>query len=131
MVHVNHLPAPRRSLLERTYGEVATMAARGAFAGNHVLSMRQYNRTDLELLFRTADWIRKQPAGVRKDRPLGGQLLMSAFFDTSTRTRLAHETAMIRLGGAVAGFADPSVTRAGGSTAESDDDVLRMMDIYG
>src|SRR5262249_28582919 len=85
----------------------------------------------LELLFRTADGMRAQSTGLRNDRPLAGRLLMSAFFDTSTRTRLAHETAMIRLGGTIAGFADSSVTRSGGSTKESDDDVLRMLDLYG
>jgi aspartate carbamoyltransferase catalytic subunit len=132
---------------------VATMAAGDAFAGNHVLSMAQYSREDLELLFRTADGMREHVAGVGGDRPillyrtadgmrehpvsvsddrtLAGRLLMSAFFDTSTRTRLAHETAMIRLGGTVTGFADSSVTRSGGSTQESDDDVLRMLDLYG
>jgi aspartate carbamoyltransferase catalytic subunit len=146
---MDHIPAPSGSV-ERDHGDVAVG---DAFAGKHVLSMAQYSREDLELLFRTADGLREQPPGgeddrprlwyrtvdgmreqqpdVRENRPLAGRLLMSAFFDTSTRTRLAHETAMIRLGGTVAGFAEPSVTRSGGSTKENDDDVLRMLDLYG
>ncbi|TWF83003.1 aspartate carbamoyltransferase [Kitasatospora viridis] len=92
--------------------------------------MRQYGREDLELLFRTADVMadRLQRAFLR--RPLDGRIMMTAFFEPSTRTRLVHETAMLRLGGTVSGFADPSVTRAEGSTAESDEDILRMLDSY-
>ncbi|GAA1248435.1 aspartate carbamoyltransferase [Kitasatospora nipponensis] len=102
----------------------------GAFAGRHVLSMRQYTRQDLELLFHTADrmaaLLRRRAVG----RPLDGRVLMTAFFEPSTRTRLVHESAMLRLGGAVSGFADPSVTRSGGSTNESDGDIVRMLDSY-
>ncbi|HEV2636010.1 MAG TPA: hypothetical protein VGX23_12725 [Actinocrinis sp.] len=47
------------------------------------------------------------------------------------RTRLAHEAAMLRLGGAVIGFAEASVTRSGGRTDESDDDIARMLSLYG
>lgn len=101
------------------------------FTGQHVLSMAQYDERDLDLLFRTADQMRSALARGRPDRPLAGRLLISAFFDKSTRTRLAHETAMIRLGGTVSGFADPSTTRSGGSTKESDDDIARMVSLYG
>ncbi|WP_026425586.1 aspartate/ornithine carbamoyltransferase family protein [Actinokineospora inagensis] len=102
-----------------------------AFTGRHVLSMGDYHPRDLDLLFRTADETRSDLASGRDHRPLAGRLLMSAFFDKSTRTRLAHETAMIRLGGTVAGFADATVTRAGGTTQESDDDIARMVSLYG
>jgi aspartate carbamoyltransferase catalytic subunit len=100
------------------------------FAGRHVLSMSQYGPGDLRLLFAAAEDMRARVARGRLDRPLGGRLLMSAFFERSTRTRLSHEAAMLRLGGTVSGFADPGVTRAGGSTGESDDDVARMLSLY-
>jgi aspartate carbamoyltransferase catalytic subunit len=100
------------------------------FAGRHVLSMSQYGPGDLRLLFAATEDMRTRVAGGRLGRPLGGRLLMSAFFERSTRTRLSHEAAMLRLGGAVSGFADPNVTRAGGSTGESDDDVARMLSLY-
>lgn len=101
------------------------------FAGEHVLSMSQYDTRALDLLFRTADEIEASLARGRQHRPLAGKLLMSAFFDKSTRTRLAHETAMIRLGGTVSGFADPATTRSGGNTQESDDDIGQMLTVYG
>ena len=110
-------------------------AARGTngFAGRHVLSMAQYGPADLATLFAATEHVRARMAGGRfggLDRPLAGRLLMSAFFERSTRTRLSHEAAMIRLGGGVSGFADPTMTRAGGSTKESDDDIARMLSLY-
>lgn len=101
------------------------------FAGEHVLSMSQYDRPDLEALFAAADETRASLARDRPDRSLAGRLLVSAFFERSTRTRLSHEAAMIRLGGGVTGFAEPSVTRAGGRTKESDDDIAHMLSLYG
>jgi aspartate carbamoyltransferase catalytic subunit len=116
-----------------TSGDWPNRAGVGAhrFAGGHVLSMAQYDRHDLDALFAAADETWAALAGGRAERPLLGRLLVSAFFERSTRTRLAHEAAMIRLGGGVIGFADPSVTRAGGSTQESDDDIVYMMSCYG
>lgn len=100
------------------------------FAGSHVLSMAQYDRTDLETLFAAVDEVRTYlPAGY-PHRPLAGRVLASAFFERSTRTRLAHEVAMSRLGGNVTGFAEPSVTRAGGITQESHEDIARMLSLF-
>jgi len=101
------------------------------FAGSHVLSMAQYDRTDLETLFAAVDEVRRYLAAGYPHRPLAGRVLASAFFERSTRTRLAHEVAMSRLGGSVTGFAEPSVTRAGGITQESHEDIARMLSLYG
>lgn len=109
-----------------------TRTGADAFAGRHVLSMAQYSRDDLEQLFAAADETRASlAAGMPRRRPLAGRLLVSAFFERSTRTRLAHESAMLRLGGEIAGFAEPSITRAGGSTGESAEDIARMVSLYG
>lgn len=111
----------------------ATIAAPlhgNGFVDQHVLSMAQYGPSDLRVLFAATEDVRATLARGRLHRPLAGRLLMSAFFERSTRTRLSHEAAMIRLGGAVSGFADPAVTRAGGSTKESDDDIARMLSLY-
>jgi len=105
--------------------------APAGFAGRDVLSMSQYSRDDLEWLFRTADEMHDRLAIGAVAPELKGRILVSAFFERSTRTRMVHETAMLRLGGSVTGFADPASTRAGGATHESDDDVVRMLGIYG
>lgn len=101
------------------------------FRGRHVLSIGQFGREDLETLFQTADQIEVAARRGLLGTPLAGKVLVSAFFDTSTRTRLAHESAMARLGGGVIGFADASVTRASGSVPESELDVFRMLALYG
>ena len=103
---------------------------RTAFAGRHVLSLDQYGRGELDLLFAVADEMVPLLRRGVPDRPLENRILMSAFFEPSTRTRLVHEAAALRLGGAVSGFADPAVTRANGSTGESELDIARMLDIY-
>jgi aspartate carbamoyltransferase catalytic subunit len=57
--------------------------------------------------------------------------LVAAFYQPSTRTRLAHEAAMHRLGGHVVGFADPKMTRAGDFYQESIKDTVKMLEFYG
>src|SRR6185437_8298512 len=102
-----------------------------AFAGPHMLPLTQFGREDLELLFDAADEAGRELAKGEVRRDLEGKILMSAFFDKSTRTRLAHENAMLRLGGSVSGFADAAVTRASGATQESSTDIFRMLALYG
>jgi len=57
--------------------------------------------------------------------------LVTAFYQPSTRTRLAHEAAMHRLGGHVTGFADAKMTRAGDFYQESIKDTVKMLEYYG
>ncbi|MBW0009226.1 MAG: hypothetical protein JO063_03755 [Pseudonocardiales bacterium] len=96
-----------------------------------MLSLKQFGREDLELLFEATDEVGRELAKGQVHRNLDGKVLMSAFFDKSTRTRLSHETAMLRLGGTVSGFADAAVTRATGKVRESSEDVFRMLALYG
>lgn len=102
-----------------------------AFAGQHVLSLNQFGREDLELLFDATDEVGQELARGQLHRDLEGKIPMSAFFDKSTRTQLAHETAMLRLGEAISGFADAVVTRAAGKAQESSEDLFRMLALYG
>ncbi|WP_045875123.1 hypothetical protein [Pseudofrankia sp. DC12] len=101
-----------------------------AFGGADVLSVDQFGRAGLEALFAAADRIAAMPAARRRNR-LTGQLLVSAFFQSSTRTRLSFESAMLRLGGQVLGFADPKTTRAGDYEQESLADTMTMCAMYG
>jgi aspartate carbamoyltransferase catalytic subunit len=57
--------------------------------------------------------------------------LVTAFYQPSTRTRLAHESAMHRLGGHVTGFSDAKMTRAGDFYQESIKDTVKMLEYYG
>ena len=71
-------------------------------------------------------------AGTLKDKPrpglLKGKILGSCFFEPSTRTRLSFETAMIRLGGSVIGFADAQSTSS--RKGETLHDTMKMLEHY-
>ena len=62
---------------------------------------------------------------------LKDKTMVTAFYQPSTRTRLAHEAAMHRLGGHVTGFSDAKMTRAGDFYQESIKDTVKMLEFYG
>ena len=57
-----------------------------------------------------------------------GKILATLFFEPSTRTRLSFEAAMLRLGGAVEGFADASYTSS--TKGETLSDTIRVVSSY-
>jgi aspartate carbamoyltransferase catalytic subunit len=61
--------------------------------------------------------------------PLTGKILISAFYEPSTRTRLSFESVWQRLGGDIISITDPSTT--GIAKGESYQDVAEMMNHYG
>ncbi|MCJ7530385.1 MAG: aspartate carbamoyltransferase, partial [Anaerolineales bacterium] len=67
----------------------------------------------------------------RNSDMLAEKTLVTAFYQPSTRTRLAHEAAMHRLGGHVTGFSDAKMTRAGDFYQESIKDTVKMLEYYG
>ncbi|WP_444893663.1 aspartate carbamoyltransferase [Microbulbifer sp. TRSA001] len=60
---------------------------------------------------------------------LGGKILISAFFESSTRTRLSFESAWLSLGGNIVSITDKGTTRIG--VGESLPDVAEMVSNYG
>ncbi len=102
-----------------------------SFAGRDILSLKDFERAEFEHVFEVADELepiarRRQNTDLLKDKTL-----LTAFYQPSTRTRLAHEAAMHRLGGHVLGFADPKMTRAGDFYQESIKDTVHMLEYYG
>ena len=57
-----------------------------------------------------------------------GRLLATLFYEPSTRTRFSFEAAMLRLGGQVIGFSEPSSSSA--SKGESIADTIRTVECY-
>ncbi|MGD8732771.1 MAG: hypothetical protein PVH92_12900, partial [Anaerolineales bacterium] len=98
-----------------------------SFMGRDILSLKDFERNEFFRLFEICDRL----APIAKDRRntdlLAGKTLVTAFYQPSTRTRLAHEAAMIRLGGQVTGFADAKMTRAGDFYQESIKDTVKML----
>jgi aspartate carbamoyltransferase catalytic subunit len=92
-----------------------------------VISAKQFNREQLVQLCRLAARYETEPQ--RITRPLTGKILISAFYEPSTRTRLSFESAWHRLGGDIMSITDPSTT--GIAKGESLQDVGEMLNNYG
>ena len=75
----------------------------GDFTGKHVISVDQFDRRDLQILFDAALSIRRRNR--QNDRGLlalaPGRLMATLFYEASTRTDLSFQAAMRRLGGEV------------------------------
>lgn len=99
-------------------------------AKRHVLSIKDFSRDEIERLFKMSDEMQPIASQKRKVDLLREKVMAVLFFQPSTRTRLSFETAMIRLGGSVIGFADVEQSRAGGVTKESLKDTAQMIQSY-
>jgi aspartate carbamoyltransferase catalytic subunit len=102
-----------------------------SFAGRDILSLKEFEREEFFRVFQVADEL----APIARDRCntdlLAQKIMLTAFYQPSTRTRMAHEAAMHRLGGHVLGFADVKNTRAGDFYQESIKDTVHMLEFYG
>lgn len=102
-----------------------------SFAGRDILSLKEFERQEFFRIFDIADRL-KPIADNRQNSDLcADKTLVTAFYQPSTRTRLAHEAAMHRLGGHVTGFSDAKMTRAGDFYQESIKDTVKMLEFYG
>ena len=102
-----------------------------SFAGRDILSLKNMEREEYFRIFQVADELAPIARDRRNTDLLKEKTLVTAFYQPSTRTRLAHEAAMHRLGGAVTGFADAKMTRAGDFYQESIKDTVKMLEYYG
>ena len=102
-----------------------------SFAGRDILSLKEFERNEFEHLFQIADRLEPIARERRNTDLLAHKTLVTAFYQPSTRTRLAHEAAMHRLGGHVTGFSDAKMTRAGDFYQESIKDTVHMLEYYG
>jgi aspartate carbamoyltransferase catalytic subunit len=102
-----------------------------SFAGRDILSLKGFERNEFEHLFQIADELEPIARERRNVDLLAEKTLVTAFYQPSTRTRLAHEAAMHRLGGHVTGFSDAKMTRAGDFYQESIKDTVHMLEYYG
>ncbi len=72
-----------------------------AFTGNHILSVSQFDREQLEQIFAVADQMVPYAKREKVTRVLEGAILNNLFFEASTRTRLSFGSAFNLLGGEV------------------------------
>ena len=102
-----------------------------SFAGRDILSLKDFERGEFFRVFEAAEQLEPIARNRQNTDILKDKTLVTAFYQPSTRTRLAHEAAMLRLGGAVTGFSDAKMTRAGDFYQESIKDTIKMLEYYG
>lgn len=98
------------------------------FRGRDVLSIRDFSRSDIQLVLKTAKKLVPIAVGSRRSRSLEGRILATLFYEPSTRTRLSFESAMARLGGRVLGFSGAEGTSV--QKGETLADTIRMVEAY-
>lgn len=99
-----------------------------SFKMSHVLSVTQYTRADLHLLFTVAQEMR---VGVQREGVLNllkGRLLCTMFYEPSTRTSASFDAAMQRLGGRTIAISTSTSSVKKGETLQ---DTLRTLACYG
>ncbi len=102
-----------------------------SFAGRDILSLKEFERNEFFHVFDVAQKMEPIARSRKNVDMLKEKTLVTAFYQPSTRTRLAHEAAMHRLGGHVTGFSDAKMTRAGDFYQESIKDTVKMLEYYG
>ncbi|MFZ2058696.1 MAG: aspartate carbamoyltransferase [Acidimicrobiales bacterium] len=102
-----------------------------SFLGRDILSLKDMEREEYFQIFSVADRLKPIASERRNGDLLKHKTLLTAFYQPSTRTRLATEAAMHRLGGHVLGFSDAKMTRAGDFYQETIKDTVHMLEYYG
>ena len=81
------------------------------FSGNHILTIDQFERSDIDKLFSVADNLEPYASKQKITRALEGAILGNMFFEPSTRTRISFGASFNLLGGNVR-----EITEAGSSS---------------
>ncbi|MBQ0799245.1 MAG: aspartate carbamoyltransferase [Porticoccaceae bacterium] len=71
------------------------------FTGSHILSIQQFEREDIQQVFRVAAQMEPYAQRRKATRVLEGAILGNMFFEASTRTRISFGSAFNLLGGEV------------------------------
>jgi len=125
---VNEIPGDHTDAVQNLIDAIKdNPASLFGLANQSILSARQFNREMVIQLCNLAAKYEKSP--IQAQRPLTGKILISAFYEPSTRTRLSFESAWHRLGGDVMSITDPLTT--GIAKGESHKDVAEMLSAYG
>ncbi|MEE8181969.1 MAG: aspartate carbamoyltransferase [Candidatus Thorarchaeota archaeon] len=93
----------------------------------NLISIHDLVRDDIELILEQAAAM--ESVAIKRSKDLSTKIMACLFFEASTRTRLSFESAMLRLGGSVLGFADVAVSSAGGK-GETLADTIRTVERY-
>lgn len=98
------------------------------FRGAHIISVKQFERTDVEKVFQVADSMEPYAHRQRITTALDGAILGNMFFEPSTRTRVSFGCAFNLLGGHVRETTDVKTSSI--SKGESLYDTARVISGY-
>lgn len=98
------------------------------FLGSNILSIDQFDRKDIDLVFKTADSLFPFASRQKITRVLQGAILSNMFFEPSTRTRISFGSAFNMLGGEVRETTEIEATSL--SKGESLYDTSRVLSGY-
>lgn len=93
----------------------------------NLISIHDLDRKTIDRILDTA--AKMESVAVKRSKDLDSKIMAVLFFEPSTRTRLSFESAMLRLGGSVLGFAEAGVSSAGGK-GETLADTIRTVERY-
>ncbi|RAK73687.1 bifunctional carbamoylphosphate synthetase/aspartate transcarbamylase [Aspergillus fijiensis CBS 313.89] len=125
---VGELGPPLYTPVPQVSSSLMDMLSRSPFKQKHVLSVNQFTRADLHLLFTVAQEMR---LGVQRQGVLDilkGRLLTTLFYEPSTRTSASFDAAMQRLGGRTIAISTEHSSTKKGETLQ---DTLRTLACYG
>ncbi|KAK7203353.1 hypothetical protein BZA70DRAFT_241435 [Myxozyma melibiosi] len=105
----------------------ATLRGSNPFIRQHILSVRQFERSDLHLLFSVAQEMRLAVERQGVLNILSNRLLCTLFYEPSTRTSSSFDAAMQRLGGRVVNVSASSSSVVKGETLQ---DTIRTVGSY-
>ncbi|PYI11826.1 bifunctional pyrimidine biosynthesis protein [Aspergillus sclerotiicarbonarius CBS 121057] len=125
---VGELGPPLYAPVPQVSSSLLQMLSRSPFRQKHVLSVNQFTRADLHLLFTVAQEMR---LGVQRQGVLDilkGRVLCTLFYEPSTRTSASFDAAMQRLGGRTIAISTEHSSTKKGETLQ---DTLRTLACYG
>lgn len=92
----------------------------------HLIEPEDFSKEEIENLVNFGEEIYNNPKNYSD--LCKGQILASLFYEPSTRTKFSFDSAMLRLGGDIIGFADANTSSA--KKGESISDTIRVMGYY-
>ena len=92
----------------------------------HLIEPEDFTKDEIEKLITFGEEIYKNPKAYSD--LCKGQILASLFYEPSTRTKFSFDSAMLRLGGNIIGFADANTSSA--KKGESIADTIKVMGYY-
>ncbi len=103
------------------------MSKLASLKGIDIISAKQFDQETILHLYRVAEELREKMRRGEKLDYANGKIMVTAFFEPSTRTKLSFQFAMTKLGGTVIDF---DVSTSSVLKGETDVDTLKIIDGY-